>query len=83
MTLNWKSTVLLAFIAALSLAACSDDDKRFNAVDKDGVPLDKGKKECKEQAKAQAAGVAKGDITNGVADDLYSDCLYRRGYFKQ
>ena len=79
------NTPLAAFAVLLSLclAGCSDRDAKLREVDDSGVPLDRGKKECKQQAKDQATGLAKGDIVNGVADDLYADCLQRRGYFKQ
>ena len=74
---------LLLLALPLTVAACNSDDDRFKPIDKNGIPLDRGKSECKKQAKAQAQGLAKGDIQNGVADDLYADCLQRRGYFKR
>ncbi|HLG89873.1 MAG TPA: hypothetical protein VKZ79_22060 [Alphaproteobacteria bacterium] len=78
-----KAVGILALTATLLLPACSDSaDAKLKPYDNAGVPLDRGKQECKIQAKAQAQGIAKGTIDNGVADDLYSDCLYRRGYFK-
>ena len=69
--------------AALLLTACNSADDKLKPYDNAGVPLDRGKSECKVQAKAQAQGLAKGTMDNGVADDLYADCLLRRGYFKE
>lgn len=77
-----KPNAFVALAAILLLAACNDSaDSKLKPVDDAGVPLERGKAECKVQAKAQAQGLAKGDIVNGIADDLYSDCLARRGYF--
>ena len=68
----------------LAVAACnSDRGPKMLDFDKNGVPLDRGKAQCKIQAKTQAQQLAKGEITNGIADDLYVDCLQRRGYFAQ
>ena len=73
---------VFAAVTILLLAACSDSaDSKMKPVDDAGVPLERGKAECKVQAKAEAQGLAKGDIVNGIADDLYNDCLARRGYF--
>jgi hypothetical protein len=74
----------LILITALVAAGCNHErGPKMLDVDNAGVPLDRGKAECKAQAKVQAQGLAKGDIINGVADDLYFDCLQRRGYFAQ
>lgn len=78
-----KAVGILGLATVLLLSSCSNSaDDKLKPYDNAGVPLDRGKAECKVQAKAQAQAVAKGTIDNGVADDLYSDCLYRRGYFK-
>jgi hypothetical protein len=78
-----KSTGILALTLLLLLPACGDSaDAKLKPVDNKGVPLDRGKDECKAQAKMEAQGLAKGDTVNGIADDLYTDCLARRGYFK-
>ena len=50
----------------LAVAACnSDRGPKMNDVDKNGVSLDRGKSECKIQAKAQAQGLAKGETLQG------------------
>ena len=79
-----KAFGIVALASGLLLSACSEaGDEKLKPYDNAGVPLDRGKSQCKAQAKAQAQGLAKGAIDNGVADDLYSDCLLRRGYFKE
>lgn len=78
-----KSRVILALALFAALPACGNSaDDKLKPVDDAGVPLDRGKAECKAQAMTEAKGLAKGDTVNGIADDLYSDCLARRGYFK-
>ena len=77
-----RRTAFLLLALPLMAAACNSADDKLAPFDKKGIPLDQGKAECKKQAKAQAQGLAKGDIQNGIADDLYADCLQRRGYFK-
>jgi hypothetical protein len=76
---------LLAMAIASALVGCGGKEKgpKMQDYDTAGVPLDRGKAECKALAKQQASGLGKGSITNGIADDLYSDCLMRRGYFGQ
>ena len=75
---------VLALSMVVVLAGCNTDKgPKMKDFDKDGVPLDRGKTQCKAQARAQAADLAKGNLTAnaGIADDLYADCLQRRGYF--
>ena len=79
-----RSRGMLALALVALLSACGNSaDSKLKPVDDNGVPLERGKAECKAQAKAEAQSVAKGTMDNGVADDLYSDCLARRGYFKE
>lgn len=75
---------VLTLLAVMALAGCgSGRGPKLLDYDSAGVPLGRGKAECKAQAREQAASLAKGDVVNGVADDLYADCLRRRGYLGQ
>jgi len=80
--MNWQIVLAAALVSVL--AGCgSDKGPKMQPYDSAGVPLDQGKLECKKLAREQASGLGKGSITNGIADDLYTDCLSRRGYFGQ
>lgn len=80
-----RYTFLVLATATILVGCNTDRGPKMQDFDKNGVPLDRGKAECKAQARAQAADLAKGNLTAnpGIADDLYSDCLQRRGYFAQ
>jgi hypothetical protein len=81
------SVRVLALAAPILLAACnttgvfpSQTGKPWKDADNDGVPLQVGAGQCKEQAKLNAkiaTGVAQ---QSEVAGDLYEQCMVARGY---
>ena len=77
----------LAVFVPIMLAACSttgvfpsQTGRSWKDVDNDGVPLQKGAGQCKEQAKLNAK-IATGVAQQAeVAGDLYEQCMVGRGY---
>ena len=77
----------LALAAPLLLAACdttgvfpSQSGRAWKDVDSNGMPLQKGAGQCKEQAKLNAK-IATGVAQQAeVAGDLYEQCMVNRGY---
>lgn len=78
---------MLALVAPILLAACSttgvfpsQSGRDWKDVDDNGVPLQKGAGQCKEQAKLNAK-IATGVAQQAeVAGDLYEQCMHSRGY---
>lgn len=78
---------ILALAAPILLAACSttgvfpsQSGKDWKDVDENGVPLQKGAGQCKEQAKLNAR-IATGVAQQAeVAGDFYEQCMKGRGY---
>jgi hypothetical protein len=78
---------VLVLTAPLLLAACSttgvfpsQSGRDWKDVDNEGVPLQKGAGQCKEQAKLNAK-IATGVAQQAeVAGDLYEQCMVGRGY---
>ncbi len=78
---------ILVFAAPILLAACSttgvfpsQSGKDWKDVDENGVPLQTGAGQCKEQAKLNAK-IATGVAQQAeVAGDLYEQCMKGRGY---
>ena len=78
---------LLALAVPILLAACnttgvfpSQTGKSWKDVDDNGVPLQTGAGQCKEQAKLNAK-IATGVAQQAeVAGDLYEQCMQGRGY---
>lgn len=77
----------LVLATPLLLAACSttgvfpsQTGRSWKDADNEGVPLQKGAGQCKEQAKLNskiATGIAQ---QAEVAGDLYEQCMVGRGY---
>jgi len=77
----------LALAVPLLLAACSttgvfpsQTGRSWKDADNDGIPLQKGAGQCKDQAKLNsriATGIAQ---QAEVAGDLYEQCMVGRGY---
>jgi hypothetical protein len=78
---------ILALAAPILLAACnttgvfpSQTGKPWKDVDDNGVPVQTGAGQCKEQAKLNAK-IATGVAQQAeVAGDLYEQCMVARGY---
>jgi hypothetical protein len=78
---------ILALATPILLAACnttgvfpSQSGKPWKDVDDNGVPLQTGAGQCKEQAKLNAK-IATGVAQQGeVAGDFYEQCMKGRGY---
>jgi hypothetical protein len=78
---------ILALAAPILLAACSttgvfpsQSGKDWKDADENGVPLQKGAGQCKEQAKLNAR-IATGVAQQAeVAGDFYEQCMKGRGY---
>jgi hypothetical protein len=78
---------ILALAAPILLAACSttgvfpsQSGKDWKDTDENGVPLQKGASQCKEQAKLNAR-IATGVAQQAeVAGDFYEQCMKSRGY---
>jgi hypothetical protein len=78
---------ILALVAPILLAACnttgvfpSQSGKPWKDVDDNGVPVQTGAGQCKEQAKLNAK-IATGVAQQAeVAGDLYEQCMVSRGY---
>ncbi len=77
----------VALLMPMLLAACSSTGvfpsqtgRDWKDVDGNGVPLQKGAGQCKEQAKLNAK-IATGVAQQAeVAGDLYEQCMVGRGY---
>jgi len=78
---------ILALVAPILLAAChttgvfpSQSGKPWKDVDDNGVPVQTGAAQCKDQAKLNAR-IATGVAQQAeVAGDLYEECMVGRGY---
>jgi hypothetical protein len=78
---------ILALAAPILLAACSttgvfpsQSGKAWKDADENGVPLQTGAGQCKEQAKLNAK-IATGVAQQAeVAGDFYEQCMKSRGY---
>ena len=78
---------ILALVAPILLAACnttgvfpSQSGKPWKDVDDNGVPVQTGAAQCKDQAKLNAK-IATGVAQQAeVAGDLYEQCMVGRGY---
>jgi hypothetical protein len=78
---------ILALAAPILLAACSttgvfpsQSGKAWKDADENGVPLQTGAGQCKEQAKLNAK-IATGVAQQAeVAGDFYEQCMKNRGY---
>jgi hypothetical protein len=78
---------MLALAAPILLAACnttgvfpSQSGKDWKDVDENGVPLQTGAAQCKDQAKLNAK-IATGVAQQAeVAGDFYEQCMKGRGY---
>ena len=85
--LRTLALIIPIMAAPLLLAACSttgvfpsQSGRAWKDADNDGVPLQKGAGQCKDQAKLNskiATGIAQ---QAEVAGDLYEQCMVGRGY---
>ena len=77
----------LVLVMPMMLAACSttgvfpsQTGRSWKDADNEGVPLQRGAGQCKEQAKLNAK-IATGVAQQAeVAGDLYEQCMVARGY---
>jgi hypothetical protein len=77
---------ILALAAPILLAAChsgvfpSQSGKPWKDVDDNGVPVQTGATQCKDQAKLNAKIATGVSQQAEVAGDLYEQCMIGRGY---
>jgi hypothetical protein len=77
----------LAILVPMVLTACSttgvfpsQSGRSWKDADNDGVPLQTGARQCKDQAKLNSKIATGVDKQAEVAGDFYEQCMVARGY---